>query len=132
MLMPDAFGCIFGCNRPSTLRFGGGGNDYIIYDAPKGRCSAADNSDRGPPLPPGYNCLNSSHFAAFHDMAVAADAQMIFGASFDKVSACADGSATTRSTFVWNATNVAAWIKHMQEARLAVWAFELGNEVRTN
>ena len=65
-------------------------------------------------------------------MAVAADAEMIFGASFDKVSACADGSATNHSTFVWNATNVAEWIKHMQETRLPVWAFELGNEVRTN
>ena len=61
-------------------------------------------------------------------MAAAADADMIFGASFDKVSACADGSATERSTFVWNNTNVAEWIKHMQAAGLPVWAFELGNE----
>ena len=58
-----------------------------------------------------------------------ADAQMIFGASFDKVSACAAGSATAHSTFVWNATNVVAWIKHMQDADLPVWAYELGNEV---
>lgn len=118
--------------RPSTLRFGGGGNDYIIYNEPDGRCSAAGNSDRGPPLPPGYNCLNASHFAAFHGMAVFAEAEMIFGASFDKVSACAAGSATKLSTFVWNATNVAAWIRHMQAAELAVWAFELGNEVSSS
>ena len=62
-------------------------------------------------------------------MAAAADAQLIFGASFDKVSACAAGSATERSTFVWNATNLAAWVRHMQAADLPVWAFELGNEV---
>ncbi len=64
-------------------------------------------------------------------MATEADAEIIFGASFDKVSACAAGSATHPSTFVWNATNVAAWIAHMQAAELPVWAFELGNEVRT-
>ena len=132
---------------PATLRFGGGGNDYIVYDAPPGRCSAAGNADRGPPLPPGYNCLNASHFAAFAGMAEGADAQLIFGASFDKVTACEDGSATQHSSYVWNATNVVAWIRHVQAAGLPVWvraaalsafsvlkeapaqAFELGNEV---
>ena len=76
--------------QPSSLRFGGGGNDFIQYDAPPGTCSAENNQDRGPPLPPGYNCLNASHFAEFHEFAQSADAQLIFGISFDKVTACAE------------------------------------------
>jgi hypothetical protein len=110
--------------QPSTLRFGGGGNDFIRYDAPPGTCSAKGNQDRGPPLPPGYNCLNASHFADFFGMANRSGAQLIFGLSFDKVTACVE-----HQKYVWNSSNAVAWIKHMQAAGQDVWGYELGNEV---
>ena len=110
--------------QPSSLRFGGGGNDFIKYDAPPGSCSAKGNQDRGPPLPPGYNCLNASHFAEFYGMANHSGAQLIFGLSFDKVAACAE-----HQKYAWNSSNAVAWIRHMQTAGQDVWAYELGNEV---
>ena len=47
---------------PSTLRFGGSGNDYLSYSTRSTPCTSGSDSDT-------FGCLNETHWAAFHGLA---------------------------------------------------------------
>ena len=96
--------------RPSTMRFGGSGNDYLTYL----RCSSANDSDA-------FGCLNASHLADLHGMAEAAGADFLFGVSFHMLAACA-----ASTSYRWSPDNVVELVKHLQERGMGIWGFELG------
>ena len=96
--------------RPSTMRFGGSGNDYLTYL----RCSSANDSDA-------FGCLNATHLADFHGLVEAAGADFLFGVSFHMLAACA-----ASTSYRWSPDNVVELVKHLQERGMRIWGFELG------
>jgi len=96
---------------PSTIRFGGGGNDYLSYQPYSGCNSLADNDT--------FVCLNSSHFGKLHDMAVNSGTDFIFGVSYDMVTACNENSA-----YVWKPDAALAMVKSIVAAKQKIWGFE--------
>jgi len=101
---------------PSTLRFGGGGNDYLQY-APFAPCTSHNDSDQ-------FVCLNTTHWNALYTMAAKADADFLFGIAFDMVKAC-----DLEEEYEWSAAPAIAMIKYIQSQKQQIWGFELGNEV---
>jgi hypothetical protein len=101
---------------PSTIRFGGGGNDYLSYQ-PYSNCnSSADNDD--------FVCLNTSHWNSLYNWANASGTEFIFGISYDFVKACAE-----KSAYVWKPDQAISMVKYIQSQKQTIWGFELGNEV---
>lgn len=102
--------------EPATLRFGGGGNDYLHYGV-KVPCSSRNDSDS-------WGCLNDTHWDRLYDTFHGAGAEIVFGISFDKAAAC-QGKASYR----WNATNAQQMVDYIVRTKQAIFGFELGNEV---
>lgn len=101
---------------PSTIRFGGGGNDYLSYQ-PYSNCnSSADNDD--------FVCLNTTHWNSLYNWANASGTEFIFGISYDFVAACAQ-----KSAYVWKPDQAISMVKYIQSQKQTIWGFELGNEV---
>lgn len=112
--------------RPSTIRFGGSGNDGLVYGLTPGspECSAVQ-----PPNPADCSfgtagCLNATQWDALYGLSVAAGADFLFGVSFDLGPACEQGP-----RYAWNATNAASLLDYLVAHGQRVWGFELGNEV---
>ena len=103
---------------PSTLRFGGSGNDYLHYEPfVPSSCASRPDSDV-------YVCLNASHWESLYAMARKSGTEFVFGVSYDMAQACAD-----KEHYVWKAAPAVALIKYMQSKNQTIWGFELGNEV---
>jgi hypothetical protein len=103
---------------PSTLRFGGSGNDYLHYEPfVPSSCASRPDSDA-------YVCLNVSHWESLYAMARRSGTEFVFGVSYDMAQACAD-----KEHYVWKAAPAVALIKYMQSKNQTIWGFELGNEV---
>lgn len=101
---------------PSTLRFGGSGNDYLHY-APFSPCSSVDNNET-------YTCLNTTHWDKLYALAERSGTDFVFGLSFDLERAC-----VARGAYVWQPDAAVAMIKYMLAQKQQVWGFELGNEI---
>ena len=114
---------------PSRLRFGGSGNDNLVYGLTPGSPECAGIA------PPGasscsymtHGCLNASHWDALHAFSLSAGADFIFGVAYNNLQACAEGS-----RYKWNATNAASLLSYLKTNNQRVWGFELGNEVNNN
>jgi hypothetical protein len=111
---------------PSSLRFGGSGNDNLIYGLTEGSPECAgivpDGCDYVTP-----GCLNATHWNNLYGFGVAAQVQFMFGLAFGLVEACAIGP-----SYVWNYTNAQELLKYMVAHDQTVFGFELGNEVNNN
>lgn len=106
---------------PSTLRFGGGGNDYLRYETHDSNFSCKtvpgfDNADHG--------CLNASHRSDLLELAHEADTAFLFGLSFDMKQAC-----SKKNSYVWSSDEATALIKSISQDKQTLWGFEVGNEV---
>ena len=101
---------------PSTIRFGGGGNDYLHY-VPYAPCNKSEDYDD-------HVCLNTTHWDNLYEMANKSGTDFIFGVSYDMVQACVD-----KSQYVWKADPAVAMIKYIQSRQQIIWGYELGNEV---
>jgi hypothetical protein len=101
---------------PSTIRFGGGGNDYLSYQ-PFSACNSSVDNDN-------YVCLNTSHWNSLYNWANASGTEFIFGISYDFVAACEQ-----KSAYVWKPDQSIAMVKYIQSQAQTIFAFELGNEV---
>lgn len=101
---------------PSTIRFGGGGNDYLQY-APFSPCGPDHDGDN-------HVCLNTTHWNSLYTMANKSGSAFLFGVSFDMVQACAD-----KGNYTWDPAPSVAMIKHIQQQGQQIWGYELGNEV---
>ena len=93
--------------QPSTVRFGGGGNDYLHY-APFDRCDKHNHTDGD-----NYVCLNTTHWDALYNLAHKSDTDFIFGISYDMVQACAHASSSS-PPYEWDPAPAAAMIRYMQ------------------
>ena len=101
---------------PSTLRFGGTGNDFLHYD-----CLTIPGKDSDT-----YGCLNDTHRADLLGLADASTGNdFLFGLSFDMTEACLAND----STYVWSSHETIQLLSKMKDANQSVWGFELGNEV---
>jgi hypothetical protein len=100
---------------PSTLRFGGTGNDYLFYD-----CETVPGQDNDL-----YGCLNDTHRSDLLALASDTGNNFLFGLSFDMERACS----TNDSSYVWSSNATRVLLSKMSQAGQAVWGFELGNEV---
>lgn len=112
---------------PSRLRFGGSGNDNLVYGLTPGspECRGiAPSSDCGYTTP---GCLNASHWESLYGFAQAGGAEFIFGVAYGLVAACDAGS-----EYVWNSSNAATLLQHLADRNQSVFGFELGNEVNNN
>jgi hypothetical protein len=106
----------------SLLRFGGGGNDMLLYEMdPK-------VSTCPPPDQPKVHCLNATWLGALLDFSRASQAKIIFGVAqpkwLPKVNA-------TTPFVLWDPSNARAmlkWIINRGDDDL-IYALELGNEV---
>jgi len=110
---------------PSRLRFGGSGNDYLVYGLSPGspECSTVHSHKKACSyFTPG--CLNASHWCDLHDLALKSGADLIFGVSYGLDKACQEGA-----VYRWNATNAALLLQHIRSTGQRVWGFELGNEI---
>jgi hypothetical protein len=105
---------------PSTVRFGGGGNDCLHYEpfAPCGD-SSTDNDTNV--------CLNTSHWDSLHKLASHSGSDFIFGLSYDRIEAC-----TEKGNYTWKVEPAIAMIKYIQSQNQSVWGFELGNEINNH
>lgn len=112
--------------RPSRLRFGGSGNDYLVYGLSPAspECTGIAPSDCGYFTP---GCLNATQWGNLHDFAVKSNADFIFGVSYGLEQACREGS-----MYQWNSSNAAVLLAHINSNGQHVWGFELGNEVNNN
>lgn len=100
---------------PSTIRFGGGGNDYLHYVPFDASCNKTEDGDQ-------HVCLNMSHWNSLYSLAKRSDTDFIFGISYDMVQACTD-----KSQYVWKAEPAVAMIKYIQSKKQEIWGYELGN-----
>jgi len=103
--------------HPSTLRFGGGGNDYLHYGPPGHECNNTNDWDD-------YGCLNATHWNNFYNMVTMGGAKMLFGVSFDMVTAC-----NQMEQYKWDSSNFELMADYMIKSNQPIWGFELGNEV---
>ena len=65
---------------PSTIRFGGGGNDYLYYE-PYAPCNSSNDYDYAV-------CLNTTHWNSLYNMANKSESDFIFGLSYDLNAGC--------------------------------------------
>ena len=108
---------------PSRLRFGGSGNDYLVYGLSPGspECAAL-TPERCSYFTSG--CLNSSHWEELYSLAQQSRSDFIFGLSFGLAQGCAEGAA-----YKWNSTNAASLLAYLNTHGQALYGFELGNEI---
>ena len=99
---------------PSTVRFGGTGNDYLHYD-----CETVPGMDNDT-----YGCLNATQRADLFGLASTTGTDFLFGVSFDIADACTKGP-----LYIWSSKDVKHLISEMAAAGQTVWGFELGNEI---
>jgi hypothetical protein len=112
---------------PSRLRFGGSGNDALVYGLSSGSPECADIS---PTNDCGYvtpGCLNASHWDNLYKFAESSGTQFIFGVAWGLPQACSEGA-----SYTWNGTNAATLLSYMSSHNQTMWGFELGNEVNNN
>ena len=101
---------------PSTLRFGGTGNDYLHYD-----CVTIAGKDNDK-----FGCLNDTHRGDLLGLISYDEGnEFLFGLSFDMASACI----VNDSSYVWNSNETIKLMSKMKDADQSVWGFEVGNEV---
>jgi len=112
--------------RPSRLRFGGSGNDNLVYGFSPGspECAAVAPTDCGYRTP---GCLNATHWGDLHQLAVKSDSDFIFAVSYGLEQACREGA-----SYQWNSTNAHELLTYIRAQGQRVWGFELGNEVNNN
>uniref|UniRef100_A0A7S3YZQ8 Beta-glucuronidase C-terminal domain-containing protein n=2 Tax=Lotharella globosa TaxID=91324 RepID=A0A7S3YZQ8_9EUKA len=105
--------------RPSTLRFGGSGNDYLLYNMPSNPdvCMSGHDSPR-------FGCMNATHWDKLYNLAEATETDFLFGVSFDKISAGVQGKG-----YRWNSSNAQDMMQYIVDSNQTIWGFELGNEV---
>eukprot|EP00658_Telonema_sp_P-2_P047778 TRINITY_DN36375_c0_g1_i1.p1 TRINITY_DN36375_c0_g1~~TRINITY_DN36375_c0_g1_i1.p1 ORF type:complete len:392 (+),score=86.23 TRINITY_DN36375_c0_g1_i1:251-1426(+) len=111
---------------PSRLRFGGSGNDNLVYGLSEGSPECRGVAPTGC----GYfdaGCLNASHWDKLWNLANLSGTEFIFGVSYGLDDACRQGRA-----YVWNASNAGRLLEYLRARRQTVWGFELGNEVNNN
>ena len=108
---------------PSRLRFGGSGNDNLIYGLSQGspECAFIEPASCSYLT---FGCLNASHWNSLYQFSVFAGVDFIFGLSFG-----IDEAKKTGAAYSWNSTNATALIDYMVRNNQKVWAFELGNEL---
>ena len=115
---------------PSRLRFGGSGNDALVYGLSEGseECSGiVPPAQHNQVAECGYltpGCLNSTHWDNLHAFSQASGADFIFGLSIGLPQACA-----AKSAYVWNATNTMSLLRYVAAHNQTIWGYELGNEV---
>ena len=112
---------------PSKMRFGGSGNDYLVY-------GLSPDSSECAAIPPSTSCsyftqgcLNASHWESLYEFAHSSNAHLVFGLSFGLDAACAQGQ-----SYAWNATNAATLLAYMRRRGQKVYGFELGNELNNH
>jgi heparanase 1 len=112
---------------PSKLRFGGSGNDALVYGLSPGspECAHIKPTTDCAYTTPG--CLNASTWEALHKFSEASGSQFIFGVSYGLPQACTEGA-----KYVWNSTNAASLLNYLAAKKQHLWGFELGNEVNNN
>jgi hypothetical protein len=94
--------------RPSVLRFGGTGNDYLRYGPPNQPCPWPQTSNDS------YGCLNTSHWTDLWAMAAASKTKILFGISFDMPAACRAAAAPAGGKYQWDKTNAEQWLRHIK------------------
>lgn len=114
---------------PAILRFGGSGNDALVYGLTPGSPECASVPAPPPPLAPGCDyvtpgCLNASHLETLLGLTDGAGIHLLFGVSWGLPQACAAGS-----SYVWNASNAQVLLDYLVARNASVWGMELGNEV---
>ena len=116
---------------PSRLRFGGSGNDALVYGLSPGspECAGIVAKDCAYVTP---GCLNASHWDSLHGFAEASGAEFLFGVSFGLAQACIEGT-----SYDWNASdagrgNAAVLLDYLGTHKQQLWGFELGNEGDTS
>lgn len=109
--------------QPSRLRFGGSGNDNLVYGLSPGspECANVKPTDCGFGT---VGCLNATHWGDLYAFSRAAGADFIFGLAFGDTAACAQGP-----KYVWNSTNAQQLLSYLIANNQSVWGFELGNEI---
>jgi hypothetical protein len=112
---------------PSKLRFGGSGNDALVYGLTPGSPECADVPPQTDCAYTTPGCLNASHWNDLYAFAEGSGTEFIFGVAFGLPQACAEGK-----SYVWNATNAATLLDYLSSHGQKVWGFELGNEVNNN
>eukprot|EP00940_MAST-03C_sp_MAST-3C-sp2_P001553 g1553.t1 len=119
--------------QPATLRFGGSGNDLLVYGTPINPCNASKLeacTTTWSTTEEGACCMNTSQWHDFEDFSRAIGSELLFGVSFDLVAACKTGS-----SYVWSDRNVRDFFEHVLFADgppRNMYGFELGNEVNNN
>lgn len=110
---------------PSRLRFGGSGNDNLVYGLSEGSPECAGIA---PPTDCSYTtpgCLNATHWANLYEFSRSAGVDFMFGLAFGLQQACTIGEA-----YVWNNTNAKQLLAHLlANNQTEIWGFELGNEL---
>jgi hypothetical protein len=110
---------------PSRLRFGGSGNDNLVYGLSEGSPECAGVVSQGCAYTtPG--CLNASHWDALYAFAQGGGADFIFGVAFGLEQACAEGP-----SYVWNSTNAQTLLDYLAAKKQKIWGFEFGKWVLT-
>jgi hypothetical protein len=112
---------------PSTLRFGGSGNDNLVYGLSPGspECKGIKTNTECGYFTPG--CLNATHWDSLYDFSQSSGARFIFGVAFGLRQACAAGS-----SYEWKATNAALLLDYLVANGQQVFGFELGNEINNH
>jgi hypothetical protein len=116
---------------PSLLRFGGSGNDNLMYSMFE-NSNSCDNIQHVDPVKnectyatPG--CLNSTHWDNLYNFAINTNNEIIFGISFGLKQACKEGR-----SYSWNNTNAKELLHYFQLKKQKIWGFQLGNEINNN
>ena len=119
--------------RPATLRFGGTGNDLLTYGTISHPCDSAlldSCTTTSSTSKKDACCMNVTHWNHFSQFIDDIGADLLFGVSFDMISACEEGS-----IYEWSDANVREWLLEvaLSEHHLGhFYGFELGNEVNNN
>eukprot|EP01051_Picozoa_sp_SAG22_P013830 SAG22_NODE_1598_length_4032_cov_1.979405_3_plen_644_part_00 len=113
---------------PSKLRFGGSGNDALVYGLSPGspECKGIPPQPAGGEAGCGYitpGCLNASHWDSLHAFGEASSSEFIFGVAF---------GTNTSATYAWDPTNAGTLLDHIAAHKQQIFGFELGNEVNNN
>jgi hypothetical protein len=109
---------------PSKLRFGGSGNDALVYGLSPGspECAGIAPQPAGGEPGCGYitaGCLNATHWDELYNFGEQAGVEFIFGVAF---------GSNTSEAYVWDPANAASLLKYMAAKGQDVFGFELGAE----
>jgi hypothetical protein len=109
---------------PSKLRFGGSGNDALVYGLSPGspECAGVAPQPAGGEPGCGYitaGCLNATHWDELYNFGEQAGVEFIFGVAF---------GSNTSEAYVWDPANAASLLKYMAAKGQDVFGFELGAE----